>query len=290
MRVRGLLLLAVSLVLGLIAIGWVHGTRNSGQAPARSIVVAATALNFGDRLTPAALRTLDWPNGAIPDGAFTAIDDIAGAGQDRVVLHSIEAGEPVLAAMVSGAGQRASLSSLIDKTMRAMTIRVDDTTGVAGFVLTNDRVDVLLTREAQSKDNPQTAILLQNVKVLAINQEAGERQEKTIIVKAVTLEVTPEDAEKLALGGQIGTLSLALRHAANGDSIAIRPFSLSDLQPQPPAQIVEPLAPPAPANAKVEIFRGSAATTYDVVPEARITPRRSAPIRAPKPGSNAKNI
>jgi len=112
--------------------------------------------------------------------------------------------------------------------MRAVTIRVNDVDGVAGFVLPGDRVDVMLSRQID-KGNAVNDVVLKNAKVLAIDQLADERTDKPSVVKAVTLEVDIAGAQKLALAGQIGTLALTLRRAGDSEPTASRPITLSDL-------------------------------------------------------------
>ena len=124
------------------------------------------------------------------------------AGGKRVVLASIEANEPVLASKITGPGQRATLSAVIGAGMRAVTIRVNDVEGVAGFVLPGDHVDVLLTR-LPDKRSGDTDVVLQNVKVLAVDQLADDSSEKPAVVKAVTLEVDTVSAQKLSLAGSL---------------------------------------------------------------------------------------
>jgi pilus assembly protein CpaB len=275
MRALGLVLVAVSVILVFVAL---HFVRNQAPAPVASgpqIVVATARLNFGDHITAHDVRLVRWPSDAVPQGSFTKIDEIVGKNVDRVALQQMEIGEPILASKISGAGGRASLSSIIDKGMRAVTLRVNDATGVAGFILPNDRVDVLLTRtpvEAEGekkKQQPQTEILLQNVKVLGVDQEAHPKKDKqtAIVAKVVTLEVTPQDAEKLTLGQQIGTLSLALRNFTSHQVVNVGPFSGANLLPTiTPTKVAEvtpapkPAAPPPAPRAAlpVTILRGSA--------------------------------
>jgi pilus assembly protein CpaB len=126
------------------------------------------------------------------------------------VLTAIEANEPILASKITGSGQRATLSAMLQDGMKAVTVRVNDVVGVAGFVLPRDRVDVVLTRQ-QDRMVAAAAVVLQNVRVLAIDQTADERAEKPSIAKAVTLEVEVTAAQKLALASTVG--SLALRKA-----------------------------------------------------------------------------
>ncbi len=138
--------------------------------------------------------------------------------------------EPILRWKITGPGQRAGLSSVIAAGLKAVTIRVNDVFGVAGFVLPGDRVDVLLTRAETGGDKKQfTDVLLQNVRVLAVDQLADDRSEKPAVVKAVTLEVKTQDTQKLALAGTVGSLSLALRPAGTAGTVATRRISAEDL-------------------------------------------------------------
>jgi pilus assembly protein CpaB len=263
MKAKGLILLIISLVLGLGAVQWIRGlTTNVAQATA-SIVVAKSNLNFGDHISADDLQLVNWPAGALPVGAFTKIEEIAGPGQDRVVLRPIEPNEPVLATKVSGSGGKASLSTVIDQNMRAMTIHVNDATGVAGFITPGDRVDIMLTRDdgGNSKETSKTDILLQNVLVRGIDQEANERKEKPTVVKAVTVEVTPADVQKLTLGSNIGTLSLALRNMGSSQQVTSRSLSVKDLQPDPTPAAV---GAPRPIGYHIEIVRGTDTSSYAV--------------------------
>jgi pilus assembly protein CpaB len=200
----------------------------------QTIVVASKPLRFGAELGSMSLREIEWPQGAIPSGAFSKISDITSGGR-RVVLTAIETNEPVLASKITGPGQRATLSAVVTDGMRAVTIRVNDVEGVAGFVLPGDRVDVALTRQNDTGDKGNgknaaiTDVVLQNVKVLAIDQTADERADKPSIARAVTLEVDTPAAQKLALASSIGSLSLMLRRAGEATTEATRPISLADL-------------------------------------------------------------
>ena len=163
----------------------------------------------------------------MPAGAFAKISDLMTNGR-RVVLTAIEANEPILSSKITGPGQRATLSAMIADGMRAVTIRVNDVEGVAGFVLPGDRVDVALTRQGD-KNASTTDVVLQNIKVLAIDQIADERTDKPSIARAVTLEVDIGRAQKLALAASVGTLSLMLRKAGEAKAAETRRVTLSDL-------------------------------------------------------------
>jgi pilus assembly protein CpaB len=274
MKARGLVLLGVSGLLGFVAIAWVQKpVASSGTV---KVVVAKVALDFGDRLAPEKLQIVDYPPGSVPPGAFERIEQLAGPDEDRVVLRAIDPQEPVLASKVSGTGGRAILSTVIDKGMRAVTISVNDVKGVAGFVQPGDRVDVLLTRSAGTNvaDEQRNDVLLQNVKVLGVDQQADDKKDKPVVAKAVTLEVSPDDGQKLTLASSIGSLSLALRNFSNPDAVPTRSLSSNDLVPEP-VKTVAPAAPVVarmvhPVSPKVEIIRGTDSTIYDVNSDGRV--------------------
>ena len=264
----------------------------SAPVPLTQIVVAAGPISYGSKVLRQKLRLAEWPVNSVPQGAFTSLDEVVGAksiGADsRVILRSLARDEPVLKSRISGFGARASLSTLIAPGQRAATIRVNDINGVAGFVLPGDRVDVLLTRDVgggSARRDLVTDILLQNMKVLGIDQDANAEREQPIVVRAVTLEVTQPEAQKLTLAQKLGTLSLALRHANAADAINPRTITARDLPlaaspvavvapklPAEPPAIHEPIADVEPAPApppgwSVRIVRGLDVSVYDVVVE-----------------------
>jgi pilus assembly protein CpaB len=179
------------------------------KAPAtRTIVVASQQVQFGTELTEKVLREVPWPEAALPAGAFATIADLLSKGR-RVVLSPLEMNEPVLAVKITGPGQRATLSAIVRPGMKAVTVRVNDVEGVGGFVLPGDRVDVVLTR--QFDKGAATEVVLQNARVLAVDQSADARAAKVAVAKAVTLEVDTTGAQKISLAASVGTLSLMLR-------------------------------------------------------------------------------
>lgn len=271
MRRLGLIILAVAVLLGAGAVwGLLNMNRASNAVNGATVVVAARSIELGQALTPDMLRLQQWPAGALPSGAFTQISELTG-GDARVALRAIEPNEPILASRVSGAGGRATLSATIAEGHRAVAIRVNDVVGVGGFVLPGDFVDVLLTRgEGQNYNNQQmrTDLLIQGVRVLAIDQTASENRNDPQVVRAVTVEVTPEDGQKVALASQIGTLTLALRRADEvGGQNNTRPtetIRIQDLRAE--AENRRPVAAPQPARPRpaqaqvtgpsIEIVRG----------------------------------
>ncbi|TKB19968.1 MAG: Flp pilus assembly protein CpaB [Mesorhizobium sp.] len=240
MRANTIIMIVLAGVFGVLAVVlaniWLANQRNalaqSNGVQASTIVVAAMPLKFGDALSADKLREIAWPAGAIPAGAFkTTKDALAGNGA-RQALQSISANEPILAAKITGPGQRATLSAVLGEGMKAVSIRVNDVLGVAGFVFPGDRVDVLLTRSVHSNDGPDKSfvdVLLQSVKVLAIDQVADESKESPTVVKAVTVEVDTKDAQKLTLAAGAGQLSLALRQAAGSQGETTERVTLADL-------------------------------------------------------------
>jgi pilus assembly protein CpaB len=193
----------------------------------KTIVVAKQPLRFGTELNAAMLEEIPWPAEAVPAGAFDKISDILSHGR-RVVLAAIEPHEPVLALKITGPGQRATLSALVKPGMKAVTIRVNDVEGVGGFVLPGDHVDVVLTRQID-KGQATTEVVLQNTRVLAVDQSADERAAKAAVAKSVTLEVTTVEAQKVWLASSVGSLSLLLRKAGETAEAATRKITLNDL-------------------------------------------------------------
>jgi len=233
-------MIAFAVVFGLLAVFVAQSWLNSmaanrlknlearkSETPASTIVVARERLQYGTELAANHLREIAWPADALPSGAFAKVSDVLGAGK-RVVLSPVEANEPLLAVKITGPGQRATLSALVGEGMKAVTVRVNDVEGVGGFVLPGDRVDVVLTRQID-KGNATTEIVLQNARVLAVDQSADERSSKPSVAKAVTLEVDTVAAQKVWLAASVGNLSLLLRKAGEITAERTRRVTLDDL-------------------------------------------------------------
>jgi pilus assembly protein CpaB len=220
----------------------------------RTIVVAAKPLRFGTEINATMVREIPWSEESIPTGAFTTVSQLL-AGGKRVVLAAIEQNEPVLSVKVTGAGQRASLSSLVGDGMKAVTIRVNDVEGVGGFVLPGDRVDVVMTRQID-KTQASNEIVLQNARVLAVDQSADERSDKAVVAKAVTLEVATAAAQKLWLASSVGSLSLLLRKAGETTSESTKRVTLSDLNGTSDSQDTD--------TRKIVVTRGTTKQEYNV--------------------------
>ncbi len=203
------------------------------QVASQTVVVAKQPLRFGTELSASMLQEVPWPSDSLPAGAFAKINDVISGGR-RVVLAAIEANEPVLALKITGAGQRATLSALVKPGMKAVTIRVNEVEGVGGFVLPGDHVDVVLTRQLE-KGSATTQVVLQNTRVLAVDQIADDRAAKATVAKSVTLEVDTVEAQKLWLSSSVGSLSLLLRKAGETAETKTRKVTLNDLGTNEPA-------------------------------------------------------
>jgi pilus assembly protein CpaB len=230
--------------------------------PDKTIVVAAQPLRYGAELSAAMLKEVSWSGDAVPAGAFHKVADVLKSGR-RIVLASIEPNEPLLSLKITGPGQRATLSSLVRDGMKAVTIRVNDVEGVGGFVLPGDHVDVVLTRN-KSGTAPTSEIVLQNTRVLAVDQSADQRSTKATVSKSVTLEVDTVDAQKVWLAASVGNLSLLLRKAGETAEVKTRQISLKDLAGQ-----VLGTADNGD-TATVIVTRGSAKQDYKVPVESRL--------------------
>jgi pilus assembly protein CpaB len=261
-----ILILAVVMggVAALLVTNIVRNRSEVAAAPSSTIVVATTNLPFGTPITEDKIAELHWAATSLPEGAFRTKLDLLHDGR-RVTLASIGANEPILSSKITGPNQRASLSSMVENGMRAVTVRVDDVRGVAGFILPNDRVDVVLIRTEGGQRFSD--LLLQNVKVLAIDQVATEQRNQPTVARAVTLEVTPQQAQKVTLATDIGRLSLVLRQAGEGGVVSDARISESDLigQGRRDPAVQTPASPAEPSNTTtVVIIRGLKETSYPV--------------------------
>lgn len=196
LKALGLFVLAVlaSLAAAVYAANWVA---QRGSLDADKVVVAATDIPLGGKILPNMLNTVDWPRSSIPDGAFHDMQQL----QDRVVKVGVLRGEAVLEGKLAPIGTKGGLAAVIAPGKRAMTVRVNDVVGVAGFALPGNYVDVVVNAQQEQagkmEDSRQISkTVLENVLVLAVAQEADRDETKPKVVSAVTLELSPEDAEK----------------------------------------------------------------------------------------------
>ncbi|QNA90795.1 Flp pilus assembly protein CpaB [Massilia sp. Dwa41.01b] len=247
---RALVVMAVAILFGLTAV--VLASRwllLQPTASAGHIVVAAADTSLGQRLTSDMLKLAEWPADSMPKGAFTDPQKLVG----RVLKTSLLAGEPLSEAKLAPVGTLGGLSALITEGKRAITVRVNDVIGVAGFALPGNYVDIIVSTEkdpgpeANAREQNISKIVLERILVLAVAQEVNRDETKPRVVNAVTLEVTPEQAEALDLARSVGTLSLALRNQVDPQSAQTTGATKLTLLPGAPA-VVKP-APAKPAAA-----------------------------------------
>ena len=296
MNRRNLIIAGAAVLLGLVAVylanAWFSGAeQKQAQVAAEQklvrIAVAQRDLDFGSQLTADNIRLVNWPEQSVPNGAFRDANQLIASNQ--VAIRPIAAGEPILPSRISG---RPVLSENIPPDMRAISLSVDQVSGVAGFITPGDVVDVLLTRdipgEGATGDDKMTSVVLENVQVLATDQLASEKNTDPKLVKTVTLQVTPRDAQKLVLARQIGSLSLALRNVKNqvvGPTATVTPRDLAGggiylaarrtaapvaAQPVVAAPAVARSATraaptaPRPSGPTMSVYRGTASNIYEV--------------------------
>ena len=267
-------MLASAVLFGLLAVfvaqAWLNNQTerlkpgDASPAPVaatKTVVVASQPLRFGHQLSPQTLREVAWPEGAVPTGTFTTVTDLLAPGK-RIVLYSIEPNEPILASKITGPGQKGTLSAILQEGMKAVTVRVNDVEGVAGFVLPGDHVDVLMTRNSD-KNSTSTDLVLQNIPVLAVDQVADNAADKPTVARAVTLEVDTGAAQRLSLAATAGALSLALRKAGEQMVEGARRITLMDLD--------SPYITVRPTNAKsmatITVTRSGKPQDYNVPAE-----------------------
>ena len=254
MRTSTVIILAVAISMGGSAAYltriWLKDQTSAAVQPAGTIVVAAESLAYGTAMTPDNVVEIPWFSNTLPEGAFAVKDDLLNGGR-RVVLSPLKRGEPVLRSKITGPGQRASLASLLDDGKRAVTVSVDDVRGVAGFVLPGDFVDiVIIADDGSTKRQSYSDILLEHIKVLAIDQVASEGEGQPTVAKAVTVEVTKEQAQKILLATNIGKLSLILSRPLESNPDPNRRVSEKDIGRTSPEPVRPPPAPPPPAPVK----------------------------------------
>jgi len=258
MKSKGLVFLLVAMLAGLAAV--VLGTRwlqAKAGGDGNRIAVAAVELQLGGRITPSAVRLVEWPSDSVPTGAFTDLAALDG----RVAITGIQPGEPVLESRLAPVGTKGGLSAVVPDGKRAITVRVNDVVGVAGFTLPGNYVDIMVNTEGlganqNNEDRMVSKIVLERILVLAVAQEANRDETKPRVVNAVTLEVTPEQAERLDLARSVGNLSLVLRNQVDSNPTATagitKAMLLRTSAEVPPAPAPAPLKVAAPRRASAK--------------------------------------
>lgn len=253
------LALVLAIVAVFVAVRWIN-QRASGNTA--KVAVAVVDVSLGSRLTPEMVRLVDWPTGALPPGAFSDPKALGG----RVVHTTLQRGEPIMESKLAPPGTLGGLSAVVANGKRAMTVRVNDVVGVAGFALPGNFVDILVSTQgaapngANREDASISKIVLERILVLAIAQDPNRDETKPKVVNAVTLELTPEQTEKLDLARSVGTLSLVLRNQIDPDPVTTRGATkhalLGLVRPAAPRPVVRKVTLAREPKNKVDVIKG----------------------------------
>jgi pilus assembly protein CpaB len=256
---RAYMMMALAIVLGLGAVAMASRLLlRQSPTSANRIVVATGDASLGQRIGPEMVKLSDWPADSAPVGALR--DPLALSG--RVLKTSVLRGEPLTEAKLAPAGTLGGLSALITEGKRAITVRVNDVIGVAGFALPGNFVDILVSTQSsggQQSDEAISKIVLERILVLAVAQEVSRDDTKPRVVNAVTLEVAPDQAEKLDLARSVGNLSLVLRNQVDpqpGTTAGATKSSLLGLAKAGPATVA---AAPVTRQAAPKVARSEPA-------------------------------
>jgi pilus assembly protein CpaB len=232
---------------------------SSANASTTPVAVAARDLPIGSVLSREDLEMVEWPTGAVPQNYSRSAEEVVGRG----LITPVSKGEPLLASKLAQKEAGGGLPIVIPEGMRAVSVKVDEVIGVAGFVLPGTRVDVLVTLDSDESGGTGTRVILQNVTALAAGQTIQRDQEgKPQTVTVITLLVTPEDAEKLTLASTEGRIQLALRNMLDQKEVeteGIRAGNLirqAEAQPERPARPARRRSNPQPRYG-VEVFNGT---------------------------------
>jgi len=201
-------LIGISLILGAIAAFFVaHLSRSPELASGPQVVIASGTIQAGTALTESQLSVLNWPTVTTPAGVFAETKPLT----QRYARQTIEAGELILESKLASTDSKGGLAAMITAGKRAISVRVNDVVGVAGFALPGNYVDILVSAK-DAAGNSFSKIVLNRVKVLAVAQDTTSDAAKPKVVNAVTLELSPAESEQLDLARSIGSLSLVLRN------------------------------------------------------------------------------
>lgn len=193
------------------------------------VIVAGRDIALGQPIEPQLLTTISWPVGSVPDGVFTDMEVLLPerGGEPRRARRAISAGELILISKVSEFGEKVTIVQTLADGYRAMAIEVTAETAVGGFVTPGDFVDVVLTHGRD--EGLRAATILQNVRIVGVDQDSDERSDAPEIARTVTVEVTPDESQRLALAQQAGTLSLSLRSESLDADTQLGSIRLRDL-------------------------------------------------------------
>lgn len=253
------LLLAAVFGIGasFLALGWLKGLAGPAQTPqVVQVVVAKSEIGPAIRIGAAMVRLEEWPQKTSPPGTFASVPEVEG----RVTATALAEGELISEKKLLPKGTAPGLPALLPPNKRAMTVKVDEASGVAGFLAPENRVDVVVTADrGDFSKNPLSKVVFQNLKVLGIGQKIEVKPgDKPQVVPTVTLEVTLEEGERLALAAQEGRISLVLRGVGDDKFFETRGVNTQELlgrpevHPEPPTVVQVS----RPARRTIEVIRG----------------------------------
>ena len=258
-------LIPLALLSGLVASYSIHiylkkqeAKLKQGTEDVQPVVIVSRNLGLGHVFEERDLMIRDYPLSLVPAGAFITTETVVG----RVLKTDVVLGEPILESKLAPIGSSGGVTSLIPAGMRAMTVAVNVVSGVGGFILPNSKVDILATVNPTQSTRGRTTskIILQGVTVLAVDQTYNKKDNDPVTVKSVTLLVTPEQGEKLALASEEGKLQLVLRSDVDSEEYRSRGVRLDQL-----------LANPAPVRRRTT-SRSTSSSSKPKEPEVVVTP------------------
>lgn len=286
-NVRAIVIIVIALTIAVAAVLFAQQWLKEQQGLAtREVVVAKANIDIGSRLNPELLATVNWPAGSVPEGAYLKenmgelLKDTE-SQQPRVVKTSLQRGEPILVSKLAPSGEKAGLTAVIPQGKRAMTVSVNEIVGVAGFTLPGSYVDIIVnTTDEQQQGKQLSRIVLEHILVLAVAQQKSRDETEPKRVSSVTLEVTPEEAEKIDLARSIGSLTLVLRSQVDKELVVTKGATKQALLKFTPTQeakaaeapkVVEkkvivrvPARPRAKRGEEVEIIKGVEKSTQQL--------------------------
>lgn len=215
-NIRPAVMLVLAIGMGMAAVAMAAVWLNSRASLLTThVVVAREDVQIGTRLQPGMLELVDWPSASPLKNPLTSIEQAT----DRVVNMPLVKGEPISTAKLAAKGETGGLSAVLREGRRAVTVKVNEIVGVAGFALPGNYVDVMVNTP-DSQNNLVSKIVIERIQVLAVAQDVANLESKPKVVNAVTLEVTPAQAEKIDLARSVGSLSLVLRSQVDTESVA----------------------------------------------------------------------
>ncbi|MBK1718207.1 Flp pilus assembly protein CpaB [Thiocystis violacea] len=260
MNLRGLLVLLVSLALAGVAASsanrWMSSRLANAGGDLSGVVAASADVPFGTQIDATLIKMVPLPREAIPASAFTDPKEVIG----RVAATPLYKGEILLQGRVVEHLGGSALAAVVEEGKRAITVGVNEVVGVGGFLLPGNRVDLLAIRRQSGGDGSVSRTLLQNLKVLAVDQTTSPDKKDPVIVRSITLEVDPSQAEEIARATEDGKVRFTLRNPLDGNRLDAKPEGTPGLitenrppapQPPPPAE-----EPPAAMPETMVVIRG----------------------------------